>query len=109
MGRPNRFACYSKAGVTGRIWGFFNRGVIYTMPGLLTADGMHLSQRGKRVFAQELEGLTDRTLNWTAMRKGKRPDLPLINNGEGHESLREYVLVRFFSLLQGVLSAMRCT
>jgi len=31
--------------------------------GLLAPDGIHLSQRGKRVFAQELAGLIDRALN----------------------------------------------
>ena len=32
-------------------------------PGLLASDGIHLSQKGKRVFAQELAGLIDRALN----------------------------------------------
>jgi len=36
----------------------------YSAPGLLASDGLHLSQRGKRVFTQELAGLIDRALNW---------------------------------------------
>jgi len=35
----------------------------YMATGLLASDGIHLSQRGKQVFAQELAGLTDRALN----------------------------------------------
>jgi len=32
-------------------------------PGLLALNDSHLSQRGKRVFLQELVGLIDRALN----------------------------------------------
>jgi len=35
----------------------------YMAPGLLVSDGIHLSQRGKRVFAHKLAGLIDRALN----------------------------------------------
>jgi len=35
----------------------------YTAPGLLASDGVHLSQRGKRVFAQELGEFIGRALN----------------------------------------------
>ncbi|KAK4829284.1 hypothetical protein QYF61_002676 [Mycteria americana] len=42
---------------------FFDNGMAYTAPGLLASDGIHLSQRGKRIFAQELAGLIDRALN----------------------------------------------
>ncbi|KAK4816534.1 hypothetical protein QYF61_017735 [Mycteria americana] len=44
-------------------FGFFNNGMVYTAPGLLVSDGIHLYQRGKRVFAHELAGLIDRALN----------------------------------------------
>ncbi|KAK4826058.1 hypothetical protein QYF61_004173 [Mycteria americana] len=44
-------------------FGFFDNGMAYTAPGLLASDGIHLSQRGKRIFAQELAGLIDRALN----------------------------------------------
>ncbi|KAK4830595.1 hypothetical protein QYF61_012021 [Mycteria americana] len=35
-------------------FGFFDNGMVYMAPGLLASDGIHLSQRGKRVFAHEL-------------------------------------------------------
>ncbi|GAB0209138.1 hypothetical protein GRJ2_003379500 [Grus japonensis] len=44
-------------------FGFFDNGAAYTAPGLMNPDGIHLSQRGKRIFAQELAGLIDRALN----------------------------------------------
>ncbi|GAB0179489.1 hypothetical protein GRJ2_000414200 [Grus japonensis] len=44
-------------------FGFFDNGVAYTAPGLMNPDGIHLSQRGKRIFAQELAGLINRALN----------------------------------------------
>ena len=44
-------------------FGFFDNRMAYTAPGLLALDGIHLSQRGKRVFAHELAGLIDRALN----------------------------------------------
>ncbi|GAB0208393.1 hypothetical protein GRJ2_003305000 [Grus japonensis] len=44
-------------------FGFFDNGVAYMAPGLMNPDGIHLSQRGKRIFAQELAGLIDRALN----------------------------------------------
>ncbi|GAB0209002.1 hypothetical protein GRJ2_003365900 [Grus japonensis] len=44
-------------------FGFFDNGAAYTAPGLMNPDGIHLSQRGKRIFAQELGGLIDRALN----------------------------------------------
>ncbi|GAB0204581.1 hypothetical protein GRJ2_002923700 [Grus japonensis] len=44
-------------------FGFFDNGAAYTAPGLMNPDGIHLSQRGKRIFAQELVGLIDRALN----------------------------------------------
>jgi len=42
---------------------YFDHGVAYTAPGLLAPDGIHLSQREKRVFAHKLAGSTDRALN----------------------------------------------
>jgi len=35
----------------------------YAAPDLLESDEIHLSQRSKRVFAEELVGLIDRDLN----------------------------------------------
>ena len=49
--------CYSQG------FGFFNHGLVYRAPDLLALDGMHLSQRGKRIMGQELAGLIDRALN----------------------------------------------
>ena len=43
--------------------GFFDHGAVYSAPGLRSADGYHLSQRGKRILAQELAGLAERSLN----------------------------------------------
>ena len=43
--------------------GFFDHGAVYSAPGLRSADGYHLSQRGKRILAQELAGLVERSLN----------------------------------------------
>ncbi|KFV15623.1 hypothetical protein N340_04099, partial [Tauraco erythrolophus] len=44
-------------------FGFFDNGVVHMAPGLLAPDGTCLSQRGARVFAQQLAGLIDRALN----------------------------------------------
>ena len=45
-------------------FGFFGHGLVYMTPGLLATDRVHLSQRGKRIFAQELAGLIiERALN----------------------------------------------
>ena len=44
-------------------FGFFNHGLVYKTPDILALDGMHLSQRGKRILGQELSGLIDRALN----------------------------------------------
>ena len=43
--------------------GVFDHGSVYMAPGLLATDGVHLSQRGKRIFAQELAGLVEGALN----------------------------------------------
>jgi len=42
-------------------FGFFDNGMAYTAPALLASNG--ISQRGKRIFAQELAGLIGRALN----------------------------------------------
>jgi len=39
-------------------FGFFGHGEVYTAPGLLVTDRVQLSQRGKRILAHELAGLT---------------------------------------------------
>jgi len=43
--------------------GFFDHGSVYMASGLLATHGVHLSQKGKRILAQELAGLIDRALN----------------------------------------------
>jgi len=42
---------------------FLDHGVVYSAPGLRSADGDHLSQRGQQILAQELAGLVERSLN----------------------------------------------
>jgi len=42
---------------------FFDHGSVYMAPGLLATDGLHLSQKGKRILAQELAGFINRALN----------------------------------------------
>lgn len=37
---------------------------VYMTPGLLVTDGVRLSQSGKRIFSQELEGLSERALDY---------------------------------------------
>jgi len=44
-------------------FGVFDNGMTYTALGLLVSVGVHLSQRGKRVFAHKLVGFIDRALN----------------------------------------------
>ena len=48
---------------TGAAFGFVDHRKIYAMLGLLAPDGIRLSQRGKRIFAQDLAGLIDKALN----------------------------------------------
>jgi len=43
-------------------FGLYGDGMAYTVQGLLASDEIHLSQKGKRVFAHELAGLIDRAL-----------------------------------------------
>jgi len=42
---------------------FFDHGSVYMAPGLLATEGVHLSQKGTRILAQESAGLIDRALN----------------------------------------------
>jgi len=44
-------------------FGFFDYGEVYMALGLLATDGVQLSQRGKRILADELAGLIERALN----------------------------------------------
>lgn len=46
-----------------RGFGFCDHGCTFEKPGLLGADGIRLTKRGKRVFANKLAGLTRRALN----------------------------------------------
>jgi len=43
-------------------FGFFDHGEVYMAPGLLTTDGVQLSQRGKRILGHELAELIERAL-----------------------------------------------
>jgi len=58
--RPNLLIHGSVAGVANTTLDFFDNRMAYTAPGLLASDRIRLSQRGKRVFAQELAGLIGR-------------------------------------------------
>lgn len=60
-GRVSRSIPSSVNGVA-EIWGF-DCGMVYTTSGLLVIDGIHLSQRGKRIFTQELTALIKSALN----------------------------------------------
>ena len=42
--------------------GFFDHGAFYSAPGLRSANGYHLSQRGKWILAQELARLVKRII-----------------------------------------------
>jgi len=44
-------------------FGFFDHGKVYLAPDLLATDGVWLSERGKRILAQELAVLIKRALN----------------------------------------------
>jgi len=47
----------------GEFKAFFDHWLACMTPGLLMTDGVHLSQRGERIFVQELAGLIERALN----------------------------------------------
>lgn len=42
---------------------FYDHRVVYSAPGLMAADGSHLSQMGKWILGQVLAGLFERALN----------------------------------------------
>ncbi len=44
-------------------WVFFDHGAIYSARGVMAADVSSLSLRGKRILAEELAGLIERSLN----------------------------------------------
>ena len=46
-----------------RNFGFFDHGAIYSVRAMMAANGSNLSLRGKRILAEELAGLTERSLN----------------------------------------------
>lgn len=70
--RNGQTQCYSKAGVTGRIWGLFDHRIINPMPGWLMPDGMHL--RGKRGFCTGVRRAYQQNfkLDWNGERKKTR-------------------------------------
>lgn len=45
------------------LWQNFDHGSVYMTPGLFVKDRVHLSQRGKWIFAQDLAGLIVTALN----------------------------------------------
>lgn len=47
-----------------RNFGFFFRGAVYSVSGLMAAGGDHLGQRGKIILPQELSRLINELLNW---------------------------------------------
>lgn len=55
---------------------FFNHETIYSAPGLLPTDGIHISQRRKSILGQELIGFTERALGL----KEKGNKMRLISN-----------------------------
>jgi len=63
--------------------GFFDREFVYMTPGLLTTDGVHLSQRGKRIFAQHSAGLLEGALNYISRGKRIKPGSLEISQGAG--------------------------
>lgn len=44
-------------------FGGFDNAMAYAAPGMLASGGIHPSQQGRRVFAQEVAGLTGRALH----------------------------------------------
>ena len=51
------------AGAILKVLAKVDHGSTFEKPGLLGADGVHLTKRGKRVFANKLARLTRRALN----------------------------------------------
>lgn len=69
---PNKFRISNHAN-----FGLVDHGKISSTPGLLTLDGMDLSQKGKRALAQEPAGLLDRA--WEE--RGDKARLALMGSG----------------------------
>jgi len=86
--------------------GFFDHKSVYMMSGLLATDGAHLSQRGKRIFAQVLAGLTETAVNEIWRGKDIKSGSLVISHGAARQYLRGDVLVRSFGLLHDVLSTL---
>jgi len=68
-------------------------------PVLLVSDGIHLSQRVKRVFAHNLVAFIDRAFNQTQRGRGIILGLPVISCGLTGQGQRDRVLARALSLL----------
>lgn len=73
-------------------------------PVLLTLDGLHLSQSGKRALAQKLAGLIGRALHWLGREKRKIPGSPVIISGTVCQNLRKWTLMGYLDLLHEVLA-----
>lgn len=67
------------AGVTASI-------LAYAAPGMLASGGIHPSQQGRRVFAQEVAELTGRALHWMGWGRRTVPGLSLANWDEMQRS-----------------------
>ena len=52
-----------KSWCKSRDFGFFDHGETYSAPGMMAANESSLSLRGRRILAEELAGLIDRSLN----------------------------------------------
>jgi len=48
---------------TQEFWFFFDHGAIYSAPSMMAADGSSVSLKGKRILAEKLAGLIERSLN----------------------------------------------
>lgn len=65
-GRAGRSILGSEPRVTSRIFFvclFVDQELVYMTLGLLVTDRVHLSQKGKSIFTEELPGLLERALN----------------------------------------------
>jgi len=76
----------------------------YTAPGLLTSDGIHLSQRGKGAFCSGACGSHWQGFKVDVKGSGNISGLTVTNYGVIHNGWRDGVPVRVLSLLpRGVL------
>lgn len=62
IGKPTLSMNGLWAGAIRGIW-LFLPWAIFTAPGLLESDGLHLSNKGKRIVAHESAGWIERALN----------------------------------------------